>query len=228
VLFCAEDLDVGVFVVQALDSTPPAHIVRDTDPEYLVHSTSLEASKSILQDGEIKAFARLLREGRAPDWHKLRSDQSLGEPPEYANYVNLGTIESPWVETVPASHASGRFLTPEDEYEPGMRFYFNDHKIIRAGLDVRAPGATIKVLDSMPLRPFLIEVVRADDMDLPIRTGKWTPMLFTGAANKAFFTRLNSQPPQTAPALNNGSLLTPSGRSAFGNPPKNTGGFRDP
>ena len=186
VFFCAEDLDLDAFVVRALDSTPPAHIVRDVDPEHLVHSTDIQAGKSILRDGEIKAFSRLVREGRSPDWHKLRSDYSLGEPLEYANYVNLGAIESPWVETVPASHTAGRFLTPEDEYEPGMRFYFDGHKIIRAGLDVRVPGATIKVLDSLPLGPFLVEVVRASDVDLPRRTGNWTSTLFTEAANKAF------------------------------------------
>ncbi len=183
-LFFPEDIDVDAWVAHALSVTPLPHVIRDTDPEYLVHSTSVEAGRQILRDRELKSFSRLCREGSSPSWHHLRSD-SLGEPSDYARHINFGPIDSPWVESVAASHADGRFLTPDDPYVPGYRFYVHGHKIIEAGLDVRVAGA-VKVRDRLPLDPHLAAAISIQDADPHREAARWTPRMFTQEANNVF------------------------------------------
>ena len=67
VLFLRDEMNSDRFVVDALSSTPLPHVIRETDPAILVHSTSLEAGREILLDGEIKSRARLSQEGRTPE-----------------------------------------------------------------------------------------------------------------------------------------------------------------
>lgn len=191
IFFVPEDIDMETFVDSALANTPKSHVLRDSDPKYLVHTTSLGAAKEILRDGEVKSLSKLSQEGRDPKWHRLRS-ACLGEPPEYGDHINLGAIDDLWCEVVPASHTNGQFMTLEDEYEPGMRFYFDAHRIIQAGLDIRIVGA-IKVFDSLALSPFLITSVSLDDIDPDRKINIWTPKFFTEQANKVFMTRLQKK-----------------------------------
>lgn len=190
ILFSSKEIDVDAWVQHALAATLLPHVLRDTDPEFLVHSTSLDAGRRILRDGQIKSFARLAEQGEQPGWHKLRSS-SLGEPPDYDLHVNLGSMDDPWVETMPGSHVAGRFLGPDDPYVPGFRFYFPTRKIVEAGLDVRVAGA-IRVFDSLPLDPFLAAALCVEDADPTGTASAWTPRSFTARANELFRSRLIS------------------------------------
>ena len=192
ILFFPEDMDIDNFVRHALRTTPPPHVIRDTDPKYLLHSTSLRAGEQILRDQELKSFAVLSRDHPARlDWHGLRSS-SLGEPAEYADQINLGLMDNPGGETVQASHAAGRFLSPDDSYTPGFRFYFDGHRIIKDKLDVRIAW-TVKVRNRLPLDPYLVAAISVTDVNPRRETENWTPRLFTEQANIVFLQQVNGR-----------------------------------
>ena len=155
-----DGIDVDAFVADALATTPEPHVVRETDPRYAVHSTHAGAAKHIGRDAELKSLAKLRREGVAGGGVGF---DSLGEPPEYADYICLGDLKSTGPEVVTASNATGRFMGDDEPYEPGVRFYFDVHRIIRTGLDTRVVGA-IKVLDRLPLDPFLVASIGPNDV----------------------------------------------------------------
>jgi len=181
---CPDEADPATWVERALAATPPSGVIRPWDPLYLVHATTLECGRQILRDGTVRSLACLVAEGRNPPQQELLS-AVLGEPPEYADYVNLGPWESLFVDTVVASHALGRFVSPDDKYTPGMRFYFDSHQIIRAGLAVRIADG-IKVHRELPLEPFCLLSVGVRDVDPESARATWTPRTFTEEANRLF------------------------------------------
>jgi hypothetical protein len=191
ILSFPSDIDVDAFVVHALAATPQPHVVRETDPKYLVHSTSLSAGRKILAEGELKCLARLSAEGSEASAPRL-GFHTLGEPPDYAEHICFGSFDSVGPERVTAENAAGRFLAdPENQvYEPGIRFYFDCHRIIQADLDVRIVGA-IKVRDILPLDPYLVTSITLDDVDPNREVKEWTPRSFTVSANELFLRRLN-------------------------------------
>jgi hypothetical protein len=191
ILSFPSDIDIDGFVEHALTTTPEPHTIRETDPRYLVHSTSLSAGRRILEEGELKSLARLAADGSEASAPRL-GFHTLGEPPDYAEHICLGSFDSVGPERVTAENAAGRFLAdPENQiYEPGIRFYFDCHKIIQAGLDVRLVGA-IRVHDILPLDPYLLASITLEDVDPNREVKEWTPKIFTVAANELFLHRLN-------------------------------------
>ena len=190
VILCfPEGVDVDGLAKQALDDTPLPHIVRDSDSQYMVHSTTREAGGKILVDGMIKCLSGLAKEGTEV---KSLGCISLGEPPEYADHICLGSMDMPGPEMVVGSNTQGRFITEDEAYEPGLRFYFDCHSIIRAGLDVRVAGA-IKVFGALPLQPYLVMTLGLADIDPDAEGEHWTPRLFTKRANDVFWDRVRSE-----------------------------------
>lgn len=169
-------------VAEALARTPLPNVVRSSDPRYFVHSTSRAAGDQIRQDGAIKSWNFLEQEGRPPCWHKLKS-AVLGEPAEYAHYVNLGSPGNPWTEVVTASHQAGKFLGPDDCYEPGWRFYFDAHRLIEAGRITRQFGCKAHRL--LPLEPFCVGQIDLSAVEAG-QTAPWTPRRFAELADRAF------------------------------------------
>ena len=187
VLFLTDEHNSDAFIAAAILSTPPPHVIRDTDPEIQVHSTSLEAGREILRDGAIKSRALLLKEGRNLDWQELRSSD-LGEPESYADLIQSTLIDSALGEAVMASHMQGRNVAEDEPYEPGFRFYVDVHEVIKSGLDTRFSGGIV-VRERLPLRPFVTETLSLLDVDPERTTRVWTPKSFTAAANEMFRQR---------------------------------------
>jgi hypothetical protein len=187
VLLCVPpDIDGDTFVKDALAQTPPPHVVRDSDPKWVTHSTDLDAWTRIRADGALKSSATLLAEGAKPDDLGFRV---LGEPAEYADYVMLGSMERVGGEHVVASRQAGRIVTDEDRpYEPGVRLYFDNHALIRAGLGERDGAHLIKAAGRLPLEPYLVEAVSARDVEVEASVA-WTPATFHAAANASFLGR---------------------------------------
>ena len=153
-------------------------VVRDSDPRYLVHSTPLPIYVQIQRDGMLKCSSRLRREGVAVSPIGFAA---LGEPDDYLDHIMFaGGGVAP--EIVVNSHLCGVENYDVDvAYVPQARMYFDAHRIIRDGLFVRDAG--YKVHDHLPLAPYLVHTVKADDLVLPESHVYWTPALFARQAD---------------------------------------------
>jgi hypothetical protein len=180
------DIDPAVYVAQAIASTPAPNEIRPEDPPVLVHSTSLAAWQSIRADGALKSAAQLTHTGSPNSQdHGLLDDYLRHEPPEYRDHIMLGEIASCGPEMVVASYQAGRFVMDEQAtYQPGVRLYFDNHRIIRDGLGVRDGLHVMKVRQRLPLRPYLIAAICAQDLS-PNDT--WTLRAFVDQANAELF-----------------------------------------
>jgi hypothetical protein len=93
-----------------------------------------------------------------------------------------------------SSHQKGRIVTDEDaEYEPGVRLYFDGHRIIEDELGVRDGVHLLKVRDRLPLEPYLRAAIGVPDVDQGGTVPAWTPRRFLDRAN-AHFERLVGRP----------------------------------
>lgn len=190
-------------VVAALAADRPPAAVRSYDARWLVHSTPRAAWELIAQCGELRAAAYLA----PPAAGKPTLGQALvGDPPDYAEYVALGPLEALGPEFVLACRQAGRMLPdPEAVYEPGVRLYFDAHRIISAGLAVRDGLHTLKVRARLPLAPYLVAALGVPDVP-PLAGGEsWTTTHFRDCANAVFARRATpdattaTYPPDTRP-----------------------------
>jgi len=185
------DMDARRFVEEALEKTPVWSIVRPDDAKWLVHSTTAPGWAAIQACGELRAQARLRREGVAMpnlggDW--------LGEPADYADYIILANAGAMAPEFVVASRNSNRMITePDTPYTPGARLFFDGHRLIRDGLIVRDGLHGAKVHDHLPLTPYLIAAVTPADIDPDGTVTDWTPKSFCFAALE-YFARIVGEP----------------------------------
>jgi hypothetical protein len=179
------DIDVDDFVRMALDSTPDSKVVRDSDPEYVVHSTTAYGAKQIFKDGELKSMSALGREGKG----MASLAVELGEPSEYSEYICFAPIRSSGPEIVVASNQKGRFVDENEPYEPGARFYFDAYSLIQSGLITRVIG-DIKVRNRLPLKPYLLYTVSFDKTGPGQNVKKWTPKTFTEASDAFFLSEV--------------------------------------
>lgn len=190
ILAAPAHMELDLFVRQALDDTPVGAVVRPLDPNWVVHSTTLDRWKVIKETGELKSLARLTNEDlQVP----VTGFSEFGEPPDYAEYVMLGNIEGVGAEHVVASHGKGEVVTEEDTpYTPGVRLYFDCHRIMRDGLGVRDGVHLVKVHRHLPLHPYLVAAIGVKEVDPEEQTLTWTPRLFLEKANLAFKKTLSS------------------------------------
>ena len=188
ILSFPDDIDVDVFVSQALSETPPENVLRDSDQRWLVHSTNVDAWVSIQRDGALMAQSILLEEGT--EILSVGFNQ-LEEPQEFSEYVMLGSIENEYSEYIVASQQKGKIYTKADApYIPGVRLYFDNHMIIESGLGTRDGMHRIKVYKRLPLSPFLVAAIGEGDIECDKKVEEWTPRLFWRAANTEFFARV--------------------------------------
>ncbi|MCE5237663.1 hypothetical protein LLH23_04135 [bacterium] len=184
------EISPEALVARALAETPEPDLLRDDDPPWMVHSTTPEAWAAIEACGELRAFA-ILRGGTA---QRAIGEALLNDPPDYAEHIALGEIEKIGPEFVVACRQAGRMLPdPDTEYEPGVRLYFDAHRIIRDGLAVRDGLHTLKVRDRLPLNPYLAAAIGPADVP-PLPDGeRWTTTRFRDCANEAFVQRLGER-----------------------------------
>lgn len=190
ILSFPEDMDIDDFVAQALSNTPMVNIVRLNDPQVVVHSTTIYAWKSILADGELEAASRLgIERGQTHSSQELSEIERYyqSEPPEYADYIMLGGMDSTASEMVLASNSVGRFVLNDDAvYEPGARLYFDNYRIITDSLAIRDGLHVMKVHTQLPLTPYLLAAITVDDVDPESKVVTWTLKTFVEKANEVF------------------------------------------
>jgi len=187
ILSCPESVDIDALIREALVETPEGDTVRPTDPKWVVHSTTLEAWDGISTAGSLKSLSLLREDGIQTT---ALGQTELGEPAEYADYVILGQMHALSAEYVVASGEEGRIVTePDRPYDPGIRLYFDNHRIVRDGLAIRDGLHTSKVYRHLPLKPFMVASVRAEEF--PPRA--WTPRTFVEAANELFFRKIEGR-----------------------------------
>ena len=184
--------DVAGHVSRVLSDTPPSHVVRRSDPRVVVHATALVAWQAIRAEGSLRAASQLASiGGRAPagqrGWPSELASYLEREPPEYSEYVMFAPMDSTAPELVLASHQSGRFVLSERAvYEPGIRLYLDAHRIIRDGLATRDGLHTLKVLEHLPLGPYLLAAIGVWDADPSGEVTQWTPKEFVERANAVY------------------------------------------
>lgn len=183
-------MDVHEYITQALASTPDSNTVRSKDPVILIHATTQAAWESIQADQALKAASQLAKK---PD--RSGGEAQVGEieaylfdePPEYKDYIMFGSMDSCVPEMILASNLSGKFIIDEEAvFEPGVRLYFDNHRIIRDGLATRDGLHVNKVHLHLPLQPYCLFAIEVDDLDPQRKVKEWTIRNFVEQANAAF------------------------------------------
>jgi hypothetical protein len=170
ILSFPEDRDIDQYIQAAPSKVPAPNVVRPEDPEIVIHSTTLAAWNKIRTDGQLKSAAELSRSS-PQSVRILESSSELGrylrdEPPEYSDYIMFGEIASTTPEKIVASYQAGRFVLDDDAvYEPGVRLYFDNYRMIEDGLIVRDGLHTAKVQKRLPLAPYLLAAIGVKDAD---------------------------------------------------------------
>lgn len=178
------DVDIDALLRRVLDEIPSGPVVRALDPRWMSHSTTLPRWQAIRACGELRSLARLRREGLDIRGVGLAD---LREPDDYAEHVMLGIHDAINGEFVVASHGTGTIRTEENTpYEPGVRLYFDCHRIIRDGLAVRDGLHQIKIHDHLRLDPYLVATIGVADVDPTRLVPTWTPASFLAAASLHF------------------------------------------
>ena len=187
ILSCPDSWDIDALVRQALQDTPESTTVRPQDPRWAVHLTTVNAWASIQKDGCVKSLAALQAEGKKVSG--LGRDE-LGEPPDYVDHVVLGRVDEMSAEHVVSSRQKGHIVTDADlPYQPGVRLYFDNHSIIRAGLAARDGLHLAKVHHQLPLLPYMVASVSVTEL----ADQSWTPRTFWKAANDLFFHKIGAE-----------------------------------
>lgn len=177
-------MDVDEYVTQALASMPDSNAVRPEDPTILIHATTQAAWESIQADGAMKAASQLAKK---PDRSGVIKAYLLEEPPEYKDYIMFGGMDSCVPEMVIASNSAGKFILDEKAtFEPGMRLYFDNYRIIRDGLATRDGLHVNKVHLYLPLHAYLLFAVGVENLDPQRQVKEWTIRNFVERANAAF------------------------------------------
>ena len=180
------DVDIDSLVRHSLETYSPGSFLTPDQSRWLVHSTPLECWEDIAGCGELRSLADLRRSGK--NIVSIGREQ-LKEPDDYAEYAMLGSFDHIGCEHVVASHKRGEIFTDEDVcYSPGVRLYFDGHRIIRDGLAVWDGIHFIKVHHRIPLEPYLLKSITAKDVDA--KRNDWTPRTFLEAANQCFLSQV--------------------------------------
>ncbi|MBU3202475.1 hypothetical protein LL037_13095 [Clostridium estertheticum] len=159
------------------------NIVRETDPRWIVHSTTKKNLKAINSSGYLKSIRVLIDEGYDEIGIGLAP---FGEPDDYEEHIMFEHLYG-CSELVVNSRNIGKVCTdPNIRYNPGIRMYFDAHKIILDGFAVRDGAHIIKVKDKIRITDYIVYMYDETNVDLPKGIDFWTPSLFTDEANKSF------------------------------------------
>lgn len=189
------DIDTEAYAAQALSITPAPDIIRPEDPPILVHSTRAAAWQRIQADGTLKAASLLIDTGSPNAQEPGPLDDYLQhDPPEYRDHIMFSEMDACGPEMVAASYQAGRFAMDDQAvYTPGVRLYFDGHHILRDGLGVRDGLHILKVHQSLPLQPYLIAAICAQDIHPADKIYSWTPRLFTEQANAVLLQKIRQE-----------------------------------
>lgn len=155
--------------------------LRENEPDVLVHSTTYENWQSIKKDRCLKSWNALHREKRI--WEDKPIGQQLGDPLDFRNFIMFsdGSISG---EIVVLSKQNGKIIMDQDMiYKTGARLYFDSKKMAEDGLLIR-DGMHLKVMDKLPLKPYLLWYATWDNVGLNSHIS--TPKEFTQKSNIMF------------------------------------------
>lgn len=155
--------------------------LREYETKALVHSTPLENLDSIRKDNALKSWNACKAE--KADWEIEPIGALLGDIADFSNYVMLSTpLQNN--EIITASKQKRVIDTnPNQEYQPGARFYLDGDKLAADGLLLR-DGLHIKVRDRIPFDKYLIWYATAENSGLSKTS---TPKDFFERSNEIFF-----------------------------------------
>ena len=174
-------------IQKQMDLTPTPGFQRETDPEYILHSTTNETWKCIKESGVMIAAAYLKERWNFTDTDNPTDQYVKNEPPEYKEYIMFGGVGSGNTEMIVASYQKKRFINNENiEYVPGARIYLKNWEIIRNHLDTRDGIHLMKVHRELPIDKYIAAVVTRDDLTLKEEEEYWTPKLFADKSNMEF------------------------------------------
>ncbi len=156
-------------------------LIRQYEPQVLVHSTTLSNWESIRNDGYLYSWASLKQSGKIREEYPI--GQLLGDPLDYSNYIMLGTGQSLSGEYVVMSKQAGQIKCKDhDEYQPGVRLYFDANKLAKDGKLIR-DGIHLKVKENIKLTDYLIESVDVSKIE---KLETYTPSSFSIESNRYF------------------------------------------
>ena len=153
--------------------------VRLSDPRFLIHSTTLPNYEKIIADGSLKSANRLRAEGFPV--HPI-GFEPLGEPDDYLDHIMFANGGAAPELVVNSRLCGGANYNLHVPYTPQARLYFNGHKMVQNGIIVR--NVASMVLDSVPLKDYLVKTITANDLALPYGNSFWTPFSFAKSADE--------------------------------------------
>ncbi|WP_026477097.1 hypothetical protein [Alkaliphilus transvaalensis] len=157
------------------------NFLRPYEKNILVHSTTLDGFKSILQDKALKSWNMLKQEGTINESKPIGA--LLGDHEEYSDYI-MFTHGGVTGEIIVNSKHHGRIImSKNEEYVPGARLYFDAELIAKDGLLIR-DGGHIKVKNNLPLEKYLMWYATIDNIDM--KGLKITPYNFAMESDKEF------------------------------------------
>jgi hypothetical protein len=184
------NMDVDEYVTQALARMTDSNTVRPEEPAFLIHATTQAAWESIQADGALKAASQLAKKpDRSGGETKAGQIEAylFDEPPEFKDYIMFGGMDSCVPEMVLASNRAGTFILDEKAaFEPGVRLYLDNYRIIRDDLGTRDGLHVNKVYLHLPLQPYLLFAAGVDNLDPQRQVKDWTIRNFVERANAAF------------------------------------------
>jgi len=185
-LLCTEyPFDVESHVKHALASTPAPERPRPRDPRIVVHSTTADRLRSIMDCGAILPAAAVRQ--RLPEM-ALVGFEEFGEPEDYTRFVYFAPYGSPVGEVVVHSHQEGRVVTDFDAlYTPGGRIYLDFLAMLHDGVLRRDGIHVAKAHGAVALPSFCVDIITAPD--IPESSQRWTPGTFSRAADALFASR---------------------------------------
>lgn len=159
------------------------HSINDTflrayEDDIIIHSTTSEGYKNILNDNMLKSWNVLKKERLEYEDEPIGA--MLGDPEDFRDYIMFGSgIQC---EIVVLSKQRRMLCRDEnEEYIPGARFYFDATQLANDGLLVR-DGLHYKVKDILLLN----YAVFIATMDNVVIEGKITPKTFSQRADTMF------------------------------------------
>lgn len=151
--------------------------VRETDPKWMVHSTTKELWKSIEETGSLLSPSELKKRNIRVKEIGLKA---LMEPKDYSDYIMLDVLNGCGEIVVNSRQLGYVCVDPDVPYTPGVRLYFDAHRIIEDGLATRDGVHLLKVKRELPLERYLVSLVEKDLLE---PKDLWTPTTYTEAAN---------------------------------------------
>lgn len=136
-----------------------------------------------MKDGKLKCFRKLKEEGYFNS--KRLGHSQIGEPEDFKEHINFAPWQSIWAEVVVSSNQKNRFVTPDEVYEPGYRFYFDAAQIGENKKLLRTGNGIPTCHEILDIEPYMVTYETAKSLS-EFAPDNWTPKSFTEIANKRF------------------------------------------